>query len=59
MIEQDLIDMGCNSTQVLKAAREVDSLLNSKLKPPRYLVQYLHEWVTRNQGQDRYGKAIC
>ena len=43
-------------SKVLQAGQEIDKRVQAGLTPSREFVQYVRDWVTRNQGNNRYGK---
>lgn len=55
MIEQQLKAMGAPRS-IVDGGKLIDERAAAKLSPPRDVVQWVAEWVTRNQGNNRYGK---
>ena len=55
VIEQELKAMGAPRS-IAEGGRLIDQREAAKLSPPRDVVQWVAEWVTRNQGNNRYGK---
>lgn len=43
-------------SKVVEAGQEIDKRVQAGLTPSREFVTYVREWVTRNQGNNRYGK---
>ena len=42
--------------RVIEAGEEIDKRVEAKLSPSTEFVAYVRDWVTRNQGNNRYGK---
>lgn len=43
-------------SKVLQAGQEIDKHVQAGIPPSREFVAYVRDWVTRNQGNNRYGK---
>lgn len=43
-------------SKVLQAGQEIDKNVQAGIPPSREFVAYVRDWVTRNQGNNRYGK---
>ena len=54
-IENDLKRLSAPS-KVVQAGVAIDKAVQARLSPPSEFVAYVREWVTRNQGNNRYGQ---
>ena len=43
-------------SKVLQAGQEIDNNVQAGILPSHEFVAYVRDWVTRNQGNNRYGK---
>ena len=55
MIEHELRALNA-PRNVVDAGRLIDQRTTAKLSPPRDVVQLVTQWVSRNMGNNRYGK---
>ena len=46
----------CAPRKVLEAGVALDAAHQASTDPPDELVRYVRDWVTRNRGNNRYGK---
>jgi hypothetical protein len=42
--------------KVVEAGVALDEAIQARLSPPAALAAYVREWVTRNMGNNRYGR---
>lgn len=54
-IEQDLKSLSA-PRKVLEAGVAIDQAVQANLSPSSEFVAYVRDWVTRNQGNNRYGR---
>lgn len=55
MIAQELEGMRA-PRKVVDAGREIDAATTAGIRPAMELVCYVRAWVTRNRGNNRYGR---
>ena len=55
MIEHELKALNA-PRNVVDAGRLIDQRTTAKMSPPRDVVQLVTQWVSRNMGNNRYGK---
>ena len=46
----------CAPRKVLEAGVAIDHAVQANLSPPSEFVRYVRDWVSRNMGNDRYGR---
>ena len=54
-IEQELRDLGAPH-KVIEAGQEIDKAVLARSHVPYVLQAYVREWVTKNRGNNRYGR---
>lgn len=54
-IEQELTALNA-PRKVVEAGQCIDEAAQAGLNPPRELANYVRDWVTRNRGNNRYGR---